>query len=527
MASRGELGEQAITVPVLNKITHTRHEFNKTAAWQTGMVVKRGDRYQDVVAVDRNGNTVTVRDEEGKIGLYSPKQLITGDVQLFSRSEMEVRAGDLLKYTATDKELGQMANHRYTVESVSETGHIRLRGDNGRVTINPQNVRAQQHIDYGWAVTGYGAQGASTDYVIALEGTEEGRKALATRRAFYISTSRVKEHVQIYTDGKEKWVKAVKSPDRDIKTAHDALAPETQRKQAKAIWAMGQPVSKTAIGRAWVRHQGMQEASLTAKVIPATRRFPEPALALPVYDNNGKSAGLALVSLVPGPEGRMTQGDTRMIATEQARGAVLQRSQSGNTIVVSDLTAALDVVRNHPKDGVVWQTGDEAPSSWLLKVSGGLRQDVTTEMVTTLADGQSTQQQREQMVAARVRDEETGRGKQQEPVLPDVSLEEGVKLKPEELNPPKPDPLNPDADVIARVRGDENTERREMKAVAAVRSELTGPDKASGEQERASRVITDLANAERDMLRTTGNTERGRMQEHEEQTLSRTIQKER
>ncbi|HBZ8710182.1 TPA: conjugal transfer protein TraI, partial [Citrobacter freundii] len=91
----------------------------------------------------------------------------------------------------------------------------------------------------------------------------------------------------------------------------------------------------------------------------------------------------------------------------------------------------------------------------------------------------------------------------------------------------KPDPLNPDADVIARVRGDENTERREMKAVAAVRSELTGPDKASGEQERASRVITDLANAERDMLRTTGNTERGRMQEHEEQTLSRTIQKER
>jgi hypothetical protein len=91
----------------------------------------------------------------------------------------------------------------------------------------------------------------------------------------------VKEHVQIYTDGKADWVKAVKTPERDIKTAHDALAPETQRKQAKAIWAMGQPVNKTAIGRAWVRHQGMQDASLTAKIIPATRRFPEPALALP------------------------------------------------------------------------------------------------------------------------------------------------------------------------------------------------------------------------------------------------------
>ncbi|EOY8016754.1 conjugal transfer protein TraI, partial [Salmonella enterica] len=83
LAERGELGEKAVRVPVLEKITHTRHEFNQTQAWQSGMVVKRGDRYQDVLAVDRNGRTVTVRDEEGRIGLYSPRELITGDVQLF------------------------------------------------------------------------------------------------------------------------------------------------------------------------------------------------------------------------------------------------------------------------------------------------------------------------------------------------------------------------------------------------------------------------------------------------------------
>jgi hypothetical protein len=65
------------------------------------MVVKRGDRYQDVLAVDRNGSTVTVRDEEEDWSV-SPKELITGDVQLFRRSEMEVRSGDLLKFTATD-----------------------------------------------------------------------------------------------------------------------------------------------------------------------------------------------------------------------------------------------------------------------------------------------------------------------------------------------------------------------------------------------------------------------------------------
>ncbi|STA63101.1 Multifunctional conjugation protein TraI [Citrobacter amalonaticus] len=80
--------------------------------------------------------------------------------------------------------------------------------------INPGNTRAQQHIDYAWAVTGYGAQGASTDYVISLEGTEGGRKMLADKRAFYISASRAKEHVQIYTDGKADWTKAVAAPER-------------------------------------------------------------------------------------------------------------------------------------------------------------------------------------------------------------------------------------------------------------------------------------------------------------------------
>lgn len=524
LAARGELGEKAITVPVLDKITHTRHEFNKTDAWEAGMVVKRGDRYQDVLAVDRNGSTVTVRDEEGKIGLYSLKELITGDVQLFRRSEREVRAGDLLKFTATDKEQGQMASQRYTVESVSETGNIRLKGENGRITINPQAVRAQQHIDYGWAVTGYGAQGASSDYVIALEGTEGGRKALASRCAFYISASRVKEHVQIYTDGKADWVKAVKTPERDIKTAHDALAPETQRKQAKAIWAMGQPVNKTAMGRAWVRHQGMQDASLTAKIIPATRRFPEPALALPVYDNNGRSAGLALVSLVASPEGRMTQGETRMVMTERARGAVLQRSQSGNTIVASDLAAALDAVRHHPKDGVVWQTGDEPPSAHLLKVSGGIVTEAASEHKLIRDQEETTRQTEKDMLNKAVKAEKEKSETQERIVVP---VEDAVRITPGMLEvDDRNEPTIPAGKVLIQVASSDSVSHDEIgRHIRAEKEPLAS--KVASERAGVSRIVNELANTERDIIRQPENSERGRMPEREEQTLTRTIQKER
>lgn len=528
LAERGELGDKAITIPVLDKIAHTRHEFNQMKPWASGMVVKRGDRYQDVLAVDRNGNTITVRDEEGKIGLYSPKELITGDVQLFKRKTIEARSGDQLRFTATDREQGMTANQRFTVDAVSDTGDIRLRGTDGVVTINPKDIRAQQHVDYAWAVTGYGAQGTSTDYVISLEGTSGGREMMATRRAFYITASRAKEHVQIYTDGKKDWTKAVTKPERDIKTAHEALAPETQRQQAKAIWAMGQPLTKTAIGRAWVRHQGMGEASLTAKVIPATRRFPEPALALPVYDNNGKSAGLALVSLVSSPEGRLTQGDTRMVMTERARGAVLQRSQSGNTVVVNDLADALDAVRTHPKDGVVWQTGQEPPSAHLLKVTGGVRGDEEIRLNFGNQPGQEElQHQSERKLAEQAREQEAVRQQQDNARAIALPAEEPVKLRPEELNPEKPVPLTPDSGVLASVREREQPDGRELQLADSVRKDIAIPDKTAIEESRASRIVADLARAEQDLVRQSGDSGRGRMPEIEEQTLTRTIQKER
>ncbi|WP_407437659.1 conjugative transfer relaxase/helicase TraI [Lelliottia sp.] len=554
LRERGELGDTAITVPVLDKITHTRHEFNKTQAWTAGMVVKRGDRYQDVLAVDRNGNTVTVRDEEGKIGLYSPRELITGDVQLFKRNQIEVRQGDLLRFTATDREQGQTANQRFTVESVSEKGDIRLRGEKGAVTINPDNVRAQQHLDYAWAVTGYGAQGTSTDYVISLEGTGEGRKALATRRAFYISASRAKEHVQIYTDGKADWTKAVTRPEREIKTAHDALHPETQRQQARAIWAMGQPVSKTAIGRAWVRHQGMQDTSLTAKIIPATRRFPQPALALPVYDNNGKSAGLALVSLVSSPEGRLTQGDTRMVMTERARGAVLQRSQSGHTHVVSDLGAALEAVKANPKDGVVWQTGEESPSSHLLKATGGERQDAEeraainvsrreTDIVLPENEKQKpeqamsadTENAREQEALRRIAEEalavKAGKelnmvsGQQTEKVV--LPEDEALKMNPDFFRKEVlPEGNEPDRYTLRNIAGSEDTAASEAARRHTDKAEVV-QDRTPEERAGASRVVSELANSERDIVRQTENAERGRVPERDEQALTRTPQKER
>ncbi|WP_105637090.1 conjugative transfer relaxase/helicase TraI [Cronobacter dublinensis] len=532
LSARGELGQEAVTVPVLEKISHTRHEFNKTSAWQPGMVVKRGDRYQDVVAVDKNGSLVTVRDEEGKIALISPRELVVGDVELFSRSSMEVRAGDQLRFTATDRERGQAGNQKFTVEAVKDNGDVVLNGAAGRKIINPKEVLAEQHIDYAWAVTGYGAQGASSDYVISLEGTQDGRKALASQRAFYITASRAKDHVQIYTDGLADWTKAVKMPEREAKTAHDALKPETQRQQARAIWAMGQSLPRTAIGRTWLRHQGMDAQAMTARIIPATKRYPEPALALPLYDNNGKSSGLALVPIVAGDNGRLTQGEVRMVATDGSRGAVLQRSNNGKTVVVRSLQEALDTVRVRPQDGVVWQTGEEKPSVHLLKLSRGQADDSAT-LASTVLNAQEQERLAEQARAEAARQREMQLRDGQEKIrLPE---EQPIILPADEKSAREAAlPVIPDAGVLRRVAGETQPTGGDQNAVKQALLQEGGEvlmqnrGKTVDMQQIAGRVASELAEQSRaELPRQESATERGRQPEQEERGHTRHIQKER
>ncbi|EOC1131002.1 conjugal transfer protein TraI, partial [Cronobacter sakazakii] len=445
---------------------------------------------------------------------------------------------------------------KYTVEAVKDNGDVVLNGTAGRRVINPKEVLAEQHIDYAWAVTGYGAQGASSDYVISLEGTQEGRKALASQRAFYISASRAKDHVQIYTDGLADWTKAVKMPEREAKTAHDALKPETQRQQARAIWAMGQPLARTAIGRTWVRHQGMDAQAMTARIIPATKRYPEPALALPLYDNNGKSAGLALVPVVAGDNGRLTQGETRLVATEGARGAVLQRSHSGKTVVVNSLQEALDTVRARPQDGVVWQTGEEKPSAHLLKLSRGepeqfrtvalpeekpvvipkaLRQDLQDE-ARALAAGSAAEElaklaEQARAEAARQREMQLRDG-QEKIRLPE---EQPIILPADEKAAREAAlPVIPDAGVLRRVAdetqptgGDQNAVKQALLQEAG-EALLQNSGKTMDMQQIAGRVASELAEQSRaELPRPESAPERGRQPEQEERGHTRHIQKER
>ncbi|MBU9828784.1 conjugative transfer relaxase/helicase TraI [Rahnella sp. FC061912-K] len=370
MVDEKVLGDKAITVPILDRITGGRHDFNRINDWKAGQVVLANERYLSVTGVDKGTDRVFLRDENDRMHYYSPAELNVTEIEVFERREIELRGGDSVRMSKTQKQAGHDAHEQYRIETLRDNGEVVLKNAGGEKVITPGRTLADQHIDYAWAVTGYGAQGASTDYVIALEGTDGARKRMSGMRAFYINASRARDHVQIYTDGLRDWMDTLRQKDNGPTTAHDALTPESERTQARSIWAMGQPVGKTAIGRTYLREQGLKENPVTARIIPPTRKYPMPHLALPVYDGNGKTAGLTMFPL-QSDTGQIQTGPVRQLTTEGAQAAVVQKSRNGDTIVVSDMTQALAAARGNPAAGVLLLTGRQMPSAQLLKVAGG------------------------------------------------------------------------------------------------------------------------------------------------------------
>jgi len=389
MVESKELGEAYRTVPVLDRINGGRHDFNRIDDWETGQVVMANQRYLNVTGVDQTNGNITLKDEAGRTQYWSPQELNATEIEVFETRSIELRTGDSVRLSKTQKQAGHAAHEQYRVEELRDNGEIVLRNAGGLKVIDPAATFADRHVDYSWAVTGYGAQGASARYSLALEGVEGARELMSGARAFYINVSRAKDHVQIFTDDKAGWTKTLRTGKEGPATAHDALTPEPERDRARRIWAMGQPASKTAMGRAFLRSNGLRGSPVTARIIPPTRKFPEPHLALPVFDGNGKAAGLTMVPLRPG-SGDIDRGAERRIFTAGAQAALVQKSRNGETHVVTTLDEALIMARKHLTSGVLLKTGNDSPSLQLFKISGGVEPVAETAVRAAVNSVQNT-----------------------------------------------------------------------------------------------------------------------------------------
>lgn len=392
---KGDTGPEERTFTVLEplRVPDNALRAAETFAEYTGAVAMMNECYWTVAEVNKQDAVVTLRNADGESVLISPQQNTSQDISLFTSRDLTLSQGDRVRFTRSDTDRGYVANSLWEVAGFTEDGAIRFRQGEQEKIVDPQAMTEDRHIDLAYALTVYGVQGASERFAIALTGTEGGRKIMASLESTYVTLSRAKEHVQVYTDNLEDWQQQVRQSDGG-KTAHDLLHEKSDRESdtGNRLLATASRLDKTALGRRVLAENGL-EGETMARFIAAGKKYPAPYVALPVWTRHGKEAGALLTEIRIEDDGMrvVLSEESRLRGGEDAQFAGLQASRNGQTLIADGAEAALQLARQNPESGVVIRLHGENRLLNAARLTGGriIIPEEVTRSVQNVADAEA------------------------------------------------------------------------------------------------------------------------------------------
>ena len=115
---------------------------------------------------------------------------------VYEKQDMSISVGESIRITEGGKSKdGKRLNNGsiYQVKEIEKNGDIIL--GNGQIL-----DATKGNVDYGYVTTSHSSQGKTVDHVLIAQGTEYG--GASSQEQFYVSVSRGKQSVQIFTDDK-------------------------------------------------------------------------------------------------------------------------------------------------------------------------------------------------------------------------------------------------------------------------------------------------------------------------------------
>lgn len=388
---RGDTGTEERTFTVLEPLRVPDNALRSVAGFAsfTGAVAMMNERYWTVTRVSEQEGIVTLRDAEGNTQMIDPQHNTARDISLFTPRSLTLSSGDKVRFTRSDTERGYVANSLWEVAGFTESGAIRFCQGALEKIVAPQSAVEDRHIDLAYALTVHGVQGASERFVIALAGVEGGRQRMASLESLYVTLSRAKEHVQVYTDDVETWSKTVAQSNAG-KTAHELLHHESDRQAeiGHRLLETASRLDKTALGRRVLSENGLTGETM-ARFIAAGRKYPSPYVALPVWNRHGREAGTLLTEIRMEEEGQrvMLSEESRLQGGDDAQFAGLQMSRNGQTLMADSAEQALHLARDNPESGVVIRLyGDERLLNAVRLTGGSMISETVFKQVAETGD---------------------------------------------------------------------------------------------------------------------------------------------
>jgi len=160
---------------------------------------------------------------------------------VYERQQIEIAVGDRLRWTKNDRKLGRRNGQEFTVTAI-EGNNAQLQYLDGSHS-ETIDLRKSQHLDYSMVSTIYSSQGKTAERVLIAADHTIGKES------FYVSVSRAKSELKLYTEDRNKLLK---------------LACETKAKET-VLEALRQQVKKQVAAESLAVHGETGERSFTTE----------------------------------------------------------------------------------------------------------------------------------------------------------------------------------------------------------------------------------------------------------------------
>ena len=209
LAREGRIVGPALHTQRLVSKGHTNAEKALAANYSPGDVVgfhrpykrlgvKKGDE-RSVIRVDHRRRTVYLEGPDGLTVAWKPSEIggRRGGAEVYRAETIELRAGDRIRWTRNDKDLGLVNSGAADVSGVRNGRVTFTLEDGGKLTLTPGDPQLR-HLDHAWASTVHSFQGRTVDNVIAA--MEANHPRLTTAKSFYVEISRARDRAELVTD---------------------------------------------------------------------------------------------------------------------------------------------------------------------------------------------------------------------------------------------------------------------------------------------------------------------------------------
>ena len=195
--------------------------------------VEKGDELR-VAGVDNKARAVMLEGKDGQSVAWEPNRLgaRSGGVEVYRAEEMELRAGDRIRWTRNDAGLGLINSATAEVAGVAG-GKVTFRLGDGRMLDMAPGDPQLRHIDRAWASTVHAFQGRTVDTVIAA--MEANHPNLTNLKTLYVEISRARDRAELVTDDKAALRETLEAVTGERIAALEAVEPERAKDRAAGL----------------------------------------------------------------------------------------------------------------------------------------------------------------------------------------------------------------------------------------------------------------------------------------------------